>query len=171
MDSQTNDWTVLVYRMPPQPTRLRLSIWRKLQALGAVYLQDGVCLLPSRPDLSENLTYVASAITEMGGTSFLFVASSPLPGGAEQIIESFRTAADTRLGDIQERLKNIEAALGQADSPADWERIEEDIKRERVAYLRARRLNYFGSSREQEVDALLDTLRTRLDDLYREGGK
>ena len=39
------------------------------------------------------------------------------------------------------------------------------------AYLRARRLNYFGSTREADVDALLDGLRRSLDDLYRNGGK
>ena len=84
---------------------------------------------------------------------------------------NFRAAADTRLSDILARLGTIQNALNQADSPHDWERIEEDVKRERVAYLRARRLNYFGSTREAEVDALLDGLKVQLDALYRERGK
>jgi hypothetical protein len=34
-------WFVLVYKLPPEPTRLRASVWRKLKAAGAVYLQNG----------------------------------------------------------------------------------------------------------------------------------
>ena len=47
------------------------------------------------------------------------------------------------------------------------EQIEEELKRERVAYLRARRLSYFGGTREAEVDTLLEALKRTLDDLYR----
>src|SRR5215203_6083390 len=39
-------WFVLVYKLPAEPTRLRASVWRKLKAAGAVYLQNGVAALP-----------------------------------------------------------------------------------------------------------------------------
>ena len=39
-------WFVLVYKLPAEPTRLRASVWRKLKAAGAVYLQNGVATLP-----------------------------------------------------------------------------------------------------------------------------
>jgi hypothetical protein len=167
-----NGWTLLVYRIPPQPTRLRLSVWRRLQAMGALYLQDGVCLLPVRPDLSENLAYVAAAVTEMGGVSHLFSATVTLPGGNEPIVAAFRAAADARLAEILANLTTLGVALDAAATPGDWERAEEGLKRERIAYLRARRLAYFGGTREREaaVDASLEHLRRRLDDLYRGGG-
>src|SRR5437899_2513667 len=49
MATESQKWTLLVYRIPAQPTRLRLQIWRRLQKMGALYLQNAVCLLPSRP--------------------------------------------------------------------------------------------------------------------------
>src|SRR5215210_8900163 len=39
-------WFVLIYKLPAEPTRLRASVWRKLKAAGAVYLQNGVAALP-----------------------------------------------------------------------------------------------------------------------------
>jgi len=137
--------------------------------MGALYLQDGVCLLPDQPDLTENLAFLAASIAEMEGTSHLFSAEAVLPGGAERIADAFRTSADARLGEIVANLEAISGVLDRAVAPSDWERAEQGLKRERVAYLHVRRRAYFGSSRETEVDVRLDRLRRRLDDRYRSG--
>src|SRR5689334_16135150 len=94
------DWTLLVYKIPPQPTRLRLQIWRRLQKMGALYLQDAVCLLPALPEHTENMQYVAAAIEEMGGACFLFEAGSMLPTDRGDIETQFRQLADARLDEI-----------------------------------------------------------------------
>jgi hypothetical protein len=39
-------WLLLVYRIPAEPTRLRAMVWRRLKALGAVYLQNSAAALP-----------------------------------------------------------------------------------------------------------------------------
>src|SRR5438128_11247503 len=100
MATERQQWTLLVYRIPAQPTRLRLQIWRRLQKMGALYLQNAVCLVPGRPELVENLQYVAQSIEEMGGTCHFFFANSGLPGVAEQIQEELRALADSRLEEI-----------------------------------------------------------------------
>jgi hypothetical protein len=33
-------WLVLIYRVPPEPTRLRSTVWRRIKSLGAIYLQN-----------------------------------------------------------------------------------------------------------------------------------
>jgi hypothetical protein len=168
-----NTWTLLIYRIPAQPTRLRLAIWRRLQKMGVVYLQDAVCLLPDRPDLTENMTYVAATIEEMGGTCHLFAASTLLPGGDDGITALFRAQFDAQLDEIVTRLDTVQQTLLAADQPEDIERAEEELKRERIAYLRARKFAFFGGSPEREaaVEDRLDRLKKALDDQYRGGGK
>lgn len=167
MGSPQPTWTLLVYRIPSQPSRLRLQIWRKLQAMGGLYIQNAVCLLPSRADLDENMQYIAAQIEEMGGSCYLFSAASLLPGSVERLTEEFRAQADTRLQEIIQRLDRISATLETNADPDLREQAEGDLKRERVAYLRARRLAFFGNTQENEVDARLDALKRSLDDLYR----
>src|SRR5947209_5016943 len=169
MSSPTTDWTLLVYKIPTQPSRLRLLIWRKLLAMGALYVQNAACLLPSRPDLDENMQYIAAQIEEMGGSCYLFSASALLPGSGERLAEEFRAQADNQLDEIIGRLDRVSDALDTAASPSALERAEGELKRERIAYLRARRLAFFGSTKEAEVDARLDTLKRSLDELYRSG--
>lgn len=169
MTELVSNWTLLVYKIPSQPTRLRLQIWRKLQAMGALYLQNAVCLLPARPDLDENLHYVTQMIEETGGTCYLFSTSALLPGSDARLIGEFQAIADDKIAEIVQRLEAIQTRLEAAATPSDLERVEGDLKRERISYLRARRQAYFGSTREAEADERLDALKRALDDLYRTG--
>src|SRR2546430_43426 len=102
MEANPEHWALLIYRIPTHPTRLRLQVWRRLQKMGVVYLQNGACLLPARPDLVENLEYVAATIEEMGGSSFLFSATTNLPGADERLRAEFRALADSNLNEIAE---------------------------------------------------------------------
>ena len=167
MKELSAEWTLLVYKIPANPSRLRLQVWRRLQRMGALYLQDAVCLLPARPDLVENMQYIAQTIAEMEGIYHLFTAKSLFSDGTERLVQQFRHLADTRYADISERIKIVEATLEDAASLTALETAEEDLKRERVAYLKAKRLSYFGSDWEVEVETHLDTLRCSLDDIHR----
>ena len=40
-------WLVLIYRVPPVPTRLRSTVWRRIKSLGAIYLQNSAAALPA----------------------------------------------------------------------------------------------------------------------------
>ena len=40
-------WLVLIYHVPPEPTRLRSTVWRLIKSLGAIYLQNSAAALPA----------------------------------------------------------------------------------------------------------------------------
>lgn len=160
-----SSWSVLVYKVPSQPTRLRIQIWRKLQALGAVYLQDGMAILPTREDLDENLGYLASAIDGMGGSAVLLRSKGFSPEDDQQIVLRFQQAADARMEKILSRLKSV--VWPEIDSYEALGELEDALKRERLAYLKARRLCYFSSSVEPSVEAELERWKIRLERLIR----
>ena len=39
-------WLLITYKVPAEPSRMRVSLWRKLKELGAVYIQQGAAVLP-----------------------------------------------------------------------------------------------------------------------------
>jgi hypothetical protein len=163
VDWMSQAWTLLVYRIPSQPSKLRLSVWRKLSALGALYLQDAVCVLPSKPELDEALREVYSLVVESGGSGHLFEATIIEPATEKAIVEGFCKLADDRLTTIQTRLDATLEMLSGRVGLADIEVAEESLKRERIAYLRSQHINYLGSTKDSEVESRIERLRLTLD--------
>jgi len=154
---------LLAYKLPLQPTRLRNQVWRKLLALGAVYVQDGVVALPWREDLTENLNYVAASIREMEGSAIVFRAAGFGREDHERVVERFQKSGDARMSEILERLRDLEGKLPEFCSIESLLKAEDALKRERVAYLKARRLNYFGAPLEPAVEQKISEIREALD--------
>jgi hypothetical protein len=166
MASSEHKWILLVYRIPSQPSRLRLQVWRKLQGLGAAYLQDAVCVLPERDDLRVEFEETAHIIRDMGGTATLFHSVPLSEGDDEAVITALKALADERYRAIKARIEVAMAILqGNNVTVSDIELAEESLMRERVAFLRAQRIAYLGGTTESEVDAALEELRVTLDEI------
>jgi flagellar biosynthesis regulator FlaF len=58
-------WNVLVVRLPAEPTRHRVAVWRELRRAGAVLLGQGVWALPDAPVFAEGIARTI-ALAERG---------------------------------------------------------------------------------------------------------
>src|SRR6516164_5540576 len=58
-------WLLLIYRVPPEPTRLRSTVWRRIKSLGAIYLQNSVAALPASPTAERSLRKLRREILDM----------------------------------------------------------------------------------------------------------
>src|SRR6266446_8803772 len=68
-------WLVLIYRVPPEPTRLRSTVWRRIKSLGAIYLQNSAAALPASAATERALRKLRREIIEMSGTAVLLSCS------------------------------------------------------------------------------------------------
>src|SRR5206468_4312943 len=64
-------WALLIYTVPADPSRKRAYVWRELKKVGAVYLRDGVCVLPQREEAVRALTDLVVKVHEFGGRATL----------------------------------------------------------------------------------------------------
>ena len=60
-------WRLISYRLPAEPSRHRVAVWRELRRLGAVPLQHGTWALPEGRVFDHGLTQVIAMISEAGG--------------------------------------------------------------------------------------------------------
>ena len=61
------DWVLISVSTAGAADALRVQVWRKLRSLGALYLQQSVCLLPSRPEVVKEVRRLADRIRHQGG--------------------------------------------------------------------------------------------------------
>jgi hypothetical protein len=60
-------WRVLTFRLPAEPSRHRVAVWRELRRLGAVPLQQGTWALPDGEPFDNGFEQVLSSINAAGG--------------------------------------------------------------------------------------------------------
>jgi len=63
-------WLVLIYRVPPEPTRLRSTVWRRIKSLGAIYLQNSAAALPASASTERALASPIKLRPEPGKRTF-----------------------------------------------------------------------------------------------------
>ena len=103
------EWLVIVYRVPTDPTRLRAAVWRRLKGLGAVYLQNSVAALPASTSAQRSLTKLRRDIIDMGGSALLLAAEA-LQGESE-IRQIFVSARDDEYGEIIDKCDDFLAGI------------------------------------------------------------
>ncbi len=68
-------WLLLIHQLPAKPAYVRVKIWRRLQALGAVTVKNAVYALPANTETREDLTWLAKEIVESEGEAIVCEAT------------------------------------------------------------------------------------------------
>ena len=88
-------WLLLMHQIPPKPGYLRVKIWRRLQALGAVAIKNSVYALPNTDESREDFEWVLREIVKEGGEATLCEARL-VDAGARDQAAAHREVSDGR---------------------------------------------------------------------------
>lgn len=105
------EWLLLIHQLPPQPTNLRVRIWRKLQKLGAVAVKNSVYALPYNEKTHEDFQWLKQEITAAGGEATVFRAGAIEGATDKEIIAAFRQARDEEYAQVTAELDGLSGAL------------------------------------------------------------
>jgi len=151
------EWLLLIHVLPPKPDYLRVKIWRRLQALGAVAVKNSVYVLPSNERTREDFQWLQKEIEGIGGESSLCEARFVDGLSDPQIRALFNAARDSDYAQLSEELRG---ALGTAAAGADQsEELRQRARRLRKRFDQIRALDFFdaeGRAVSEEMLAQLD---------------
>jgi hypothetical protein len=146
-------WLILVYQLPREPSRHRVAVWRKLRALGALYIQDGAAALPEDAVTHEQLEWLQLRIREVGGEATLWEALPNTVAENRDLVEAFRGAREEGYRKVIEAAHRLRL---KADLGGDRASLLEDLARTEREFRTERRRDYFRSPLRTEA---ADTLR------------
>lgn len=160
-DTKVNQgWLILVYKMPSNPSTLRIGIWKRIKELGALLLQQSVYILPNRPQLKESVEEVKANILELGGQCKLLQTASFEEDQQKQIIEEFYLLIDQ---DYEQIIDDCHALMSEVERKSSAEKLSltefEETER-RLGKLKDRfdtavERDFFVSARQADVSALM----------------
>ncbi|MFI0444105.1 Chromate resistance protein ChrB [Actinomadura sp. 6N118] len=85
-------WLVLVIRLPVEPSRHRVAVWRELRKIGALSLGQGVWAVPEVPVFADGVRRALELTDSAGGQGVTLLASGRSPDDAARFQEMFTAA-------------------------------------------------------------------------------
>ncbi|HET8630804.1 MAG TPA: Chromate resistance protein ChrB [Thermomicrobiales bacterium] len=147
-----SDWLLFLPHLPSSPSSLRVLVWRRMRAAGAVGLQNGVWILPADPDQERFLRDLVAEIAPQGGNGQIFRATPLQAGAPEDIVERFRADRDEDYVEFRGRCADFLAELARETERrnftfAELEENEQDLQK-LVGWLRKIRARDFFEGRQ-----------------------
>ncbi len=164
-----DSWFLITYKVPPEPSRGRVAVWRRLKSLGAVYLQNSVCLLPKTDDHLRQLKILDNEITEMNGEAVLLETVALDRTEQGKVIARFKADRDEEYRAFLERCICFETEIAkeielQRFTYAELEELDADIKKLKGWLEKIQKLDFYGAALAEEAtnrlhdcEALLDS--------------
>lgn len=142
-------WILFIPQTPTVPSSLRVSIWRRMQQMGAVALQNGVWIFPRTGEIERTLQKVLTDLETQRGGGFLLTTQMLYPDLEERMIERFRSA---RQQDYEEFLDRCEQFLHELEKEtkaqkftfAELEENEEDLHKLKLWLQKIHARDFFG---------------------------
>ena len=165
--ARLREWLVVVYKLPAEPTRHRASVWRKLRAAGAVYLQNGTATLLADPSGERVMRGVTQEIREVGGTAYL--VRGELLGDDTGLEAAFNAARDDEYREVLDRCRDLHAELERERAVgkftfAELEENEEDLAKLEAWFGKIRGRDRFRAPLASEAEQAIASCRDDLED-------
>jgi ChrB-like protein len=143
-------WLVVSVSTAGAAASLRMQVWRKLKSLGALYLQQSVCLLPARPEVVREVRRLVDRIRRQGGTARVLPMAFTDPAEERAVVDEINGDRDTEYAEILERLPELHRELAAETARgnttyAEVEESEADLDRYRAWLAKIAARDYFGA--------------------------
>lgn len=147
-----SSWLALLHQLPAKPPYLRVKIWRRLQAIGAVPLKNAVHVLPRSAETQAAFRALLDEINASGGEAIL-TETRLIAGQSDGDVRAlFDTARDADYDDLAQAARRLfDTGPVSAAEIAKLTRRLEDV----------RRIDFFGAHGRQEAEAALAELDRR----------
>jgi hypothetical protein len=153
-------WLLLIHQLPPQPAYLRVKIWRRLQAMGAVAVKGAVYALPLDDQTQEDFRWLVREITGSGGEASLCEARFIDGLSDPQVRALFDAARDADYEAIRKEVGALADELAaQPERQAEGRR---QLARLRRQLAQIAEIDFFGASGRAATEAALAALEARL---------
>lgn len=149
------------------PAATRVRVWRKLRSLGALYLQQSVCLLPDRDPVRRQVQRLIASVRRDGGTARSLTVAVTDASEYTQLVAEFNAERDAEYAEVVERAPELlaelekETARGRA-TYAEVEESEADLERFDKWLAKIAGRDHFGAEGGEAARAAVERCRSAL---------
>ena len=166
---ERSGWTVLAVRLPAEPSRHRVAVWRELRRVGALSLGQGVWALPTMPAFAQGLERAVALIERGDGDALLLDARGQNEAQAQRLEALFTASRQEEWVEFIDECAKYEAEVEheiaeQKFTLAELDEEEQSLERLRRWYRDLKLRDLFGASAAEQAEQRLRACQTRPED-------
>lgn len=155
-------WLLLLFQLPAKPAYLRVKIWRRLQAIGAVPIKNSVYALPASEDAQEDFQWLLREIQDGGGEGM--ICNALLVDGLSdiQIRELFEQARNADYDAVMTEARTLAATFAASEQEQTREQARSQLSRLRKRFDDIQAVDFFAASSREAAGGVLAALEVQL---------
>jgi hypothetical protein len=164
------EWELFIYRLPVNPSRTRVAVWRELRRLGALPLQQSAIAVPADEDFVQRLDAIENRINTEGGTVYRFRLRDIEPVQQQRLIGEWNALRDHEYAEIAEECetrfrREVEFELFRNNlTGSEAEEIEADLEKIKTWFDRVSTRDRFGAPQRRAAEEAIERSQLLLDD-------
>lgn len=170
MAGRVDRFVLLVYRVPAKPTAARVAIWRQLKKIGAIYLQQSICVFPDFAPIRKELAPILERISGGKGEYHLLPLRALDANESTKLIQQFQEQTSNHYMEIIENCevnftKEIEFETFRRNfTYEEAEEIRAEFEKICAWYERVVKRDWFGAPNQPKAKEWLDRCEAMLEE-------
>jgi vacuolar-type H+-ATPase subunit I/STV1 len=163
------EWMVLLFRVPAEPSRHRVAVWRELRRTGAVSVGQSAWLAPAAPAFADGIGRAVQLVQAAGGDAVVLDASGHLPADTERLAEVYTAAREAEwtefLAECGKYLAEIDQEVAKGKlTLAELDEEEQSLERLRRWHRELRLRDVLGAPSDAAAAQRLKECEAKLED-------
>ncbi|MFK7802003.1 MAG: chromate resistance protein ChrB domain-containing protein [Anaerolineae bacterium] len=154
-------WIAFSYTLSAKKkSSVRVTLWRRLQRLGAITPVSGIYLLPAIESCIESFQWLAQEVESAEGQSVLMRVDGFEGLDHQAIIEQFQAARQSDYAEIDQQVAAIEERFKSEENPSEkmLGQAQDELTKLKRRYAEIVRTDYFESYEGTTTEAKLNKL-------------
>ena len=163
------EWIVLLFRVPAEPSRHRVAVWRELRRTGAVSVGQSAWLAPAAPAFADGIGRAVRLIEAAGGEAIVLDTRGRQPADSERLAAIYTAAREAEwteflaecgkyLGEIDKEIAKAKLTLAELDEE------EQSLERLRRWHRELRLRDVLGAPSAAPAERRLKECEAKLED-------
>lgn len=151
-------WWMLVHQLPPNPPGVRMRVWRRLNALGALQIKGSVYVLPGTDAAREDLEWLLGEIAAAGGDGSIWRSEAIAGVDADDLVLRFQAAVAPEYEALEAEASALGKGIARRRKPLPPAVAGRTLERLRARFDEIGQRDHFGAPRREVVGALLASI-------------
>jgi hypothetical protein len=158
------EWILLLSQLPSGPSSIRVMLWRRMRAAGAVSLHNGVWALPSSLKNEQFMNEILAYVQERGGNATIFIARAQTQEVEAGLIGEFTKNIDQDYVEFIDKCKDFLVEIDQEIRQkkftfAELDENEAELQKLTSWLRKIRARDYLGNAKAPDAGNALESCR------------